>query len=147
MLTNAAMQGLGGRWEKVLQLLDEAPARDVLSYGVAMSACCTFMESTRDRLKTSTLSGLLYIYWSSMLSCLSGRGNGGQWPKVFELLEELGQKRRKDFNTLNVTLHACAQGQLWQQGVELLDEMLEMQQMPSWTMYNLGIILAGYMCM
>lgn len=34
------MQGLGGRWEQVLQLLDEAPARDVLSYGVAMSACC-----------------------------------------------------------------------------------------------------------
>lgn len=78
-----------------------------------------------------------------LFSSDSEQGNGGQWQKVFQLLHGLGVKRRNDFATLNVTLHACAQGQLWQQGVELLDEMLEMEQQPSWTMYNLAIILAG----
>eukprot|EP00435_Cladocopium_sp_Y103_P075127 s33_g54.t1 len=115
VLTNAAMSACSqvGNWEAVLGLLEDAPRHSV--------------------------SPDIISYNLAMGACC----NGGQWERVLSLGNDLQQvKGRKDFATFNVTLHACVQGGQWELGLACLNQMLALDLQPTWTMYNLGILLS-----
>ena len=115
VLTNAAISACSqvGNWEAVLGILEDAPRHSV--------------------------SPDIISYNLAMGACCNGR----QWERVLSLVNELQQvKGRKDFATFNVTLHACVQGGQWELGLACLNEMLALDLQPTWTMYNLGILLS-----
>ncbi|CAJ1362574.1 unnamed protein product, partial [Effrenium voratum] len=115
VLTNSALAVCGqvGEWQAVLALLREAKEVEVSPDIISYNLA---MEA----------------------AC-----NAQQWQAVLQLREELGEKRKKDFPSFNTTLHACAQGRLWEGGLDLLAEMQRVKLKPTWAMYNLGILLAG----
>lgn len=115
VLTNAAISACSqvGNWEAVLGILEDAPRHSV--------------------------SPDIISYNLAMGACCNGR----QWERVLSLVNDLQQvKGRKDFATFNVTLHACVQGGQWELGLACLNEMLALDLQPTWTMYNLGILLS-----
>ena len=115
VLTNAAMKACGrvGNWELVLGLLEDAPKHKV--------------------------SPDIISYNLAMASCCNAR----QWERVLTLLNDIPSVKELKEATFNVTLHACVQGGQWELGLASLNQMLESDLQPTWTMYNLGILLAG----
>lgn len=133
--------GKFGLWEQAIALLEFR--REPKTYLAAMTATSKQWQlvlSLHDSMQEQSLDVTAELYDAVIVSMSSAKK--GQ--HVLEFLDRARQcNPPPQLHVFAAGLRGCAQSNLWEEGLELMSELLKLGRTPGAASYHLGMVLAG----